>query len=66
MQEVSFKNRFYKKELNIYTKINRYINEFIEANLVIEIGNKQKHLFGATTRSFFYQKKVLHLLMVLI
>ena len=27
------------------------------ANLVIEIGNKQKHLFGATTRSFCLSEK---------
>ena len=51
------KSDFINKELNIYTKINRYINEFIEANLVIEIGNKQKHLFGATTRSFCLSEK---------
>ena len=43
--------------MNIYTKTNRYINEFIEANLVLEIGNKQKHLFGATTRSFCLSEK---------
>ena len=51
------KSDFINKELNIYTKINRYINEFIEANLVIEIGNKQKHLFGATSRSFCLSEK---------
>ena len=51
------KSDFINKELNIYTKINRYINEFIEANLVIEIGNQQKHLFGATTRSFCLSEK---------
>ena len=46
------KSDFNKTENNIYTKINRYINEFTAANLIVEIGNNQKHLFGATTRSF--------------
>ena len=65
MKEFNLKNLILlNKELNIYTKINRYINEFIEANLVIEIGNK-KHLFRATKRSFYLTEKVLHLLMVL-
>ena len=47
------KSDFNKTELNIYTKINRYINEYIEADLIADVGNKQKHLFGATTRSVF-------------
>ena len=47
------KSDFNKTELNIYTKINRYINEYIEADLIVDVGNKQKHLFGATTRSVF-------------
>ena len=45
------KSDFNKTELNIYTKINRYINEFVEANLIVDMGNKQKHIFGANTKS---------------
>ncbi len=51
------KSDFNKTELNIYTKINRYINEYIEADLIVDVGNKQKHLFGATTRSFCLSEK---------
>ena len=52
-KKVLKKSDFNKTELNIYTKINRYINEYIEADLIADVGNKQKHLFGATTRSVF-------------
>jgi len=44
------KSDFNKTGLNIYTKINRYINEFFEANLIVDMGNKQKHIFGANTK----------------
>ena len=52
-KKVLKKSDFNKTELNIYTKINRYINEYIEADLIADVGYKQKHLFGATTRSVF-------------
>ena len=37
--------------MNIFKKINRYINEFDGANLIVDIGNKQKHIFGVNTKS---------------